>query len=315
MRSPASQAVDGGRLAVLLATHNGAAFLDQQLRSVAEQNWALIDVWASDDCSTDGTRAILDRWAKNWSRGRFEILCGPGAGFAGNFRSLLTSAGVDADYVAFCDQDDIWLPDKTREAVTALSSARDGPGLYCARTIIADASGSEIAQSPRFNRPADFRNALVQNIGGGNTMVMNRAAFDLVRTAAEKTDFVSHDWFAYLIVSGNGGLVSYSLVPHVLYRQHGRNAVGSNRGTGARWERLRLLLMGRLVDWNEHNLRALAACRSHLEPRALEVIRLFELARTGPLLPRLANLKRSGAYRQTLAGQVSLYLACALRKL
>ena len=185
-------------------------------------------------------------------------------GFANNFRSLLTNPAVDADYVAFCDQDDVWLPAKTREAVAALPRDPSLPGLYCARTIVVDAAGTTIAHSPRFTRPPDFRNALVQNIGGGNTMVMNRAGFELVRAAATLTDFVSHDWFTYLVISGAGGKVVYSEVPHVLYRQHGNNVIGANSSAAARWARLGQLLQGRFRRWNAHNLRGLEVCRELL---------------------------------------------------
>ena len=199
----------GGRLAVLMATFNGARFIDEQLRSIDQQTWPIIDVWASDDGSTDGTLGALERWAVYWSKGDFMRLPGPGRGFAANFRSLLTNTKIDADYVAFCDQDDVWLTDKTQAAVAALEIYGSRPALYCARTIITDADGEELSRSPLFRRPPDFANALVQSIGGGNTMVLNRAAHQLLREAATRTGFVSHDWFAYLIVAGGGGRVIY----------------------------------------------------------------------------------------------------------
>lgn len=305
----------GGRLAVLMATHNGAAFIDSQLQSIADQQWADIDVWASDDASTDATGALLQRWQRGWSKGRFRIMEGRNAGFAENFRSLLTLDEVDADFVAFSDQDDIWLPGKIRAAAAAIGAAR-GPALYCERTIITDSSGRhELARSPLFTRPAHFRNALVQNIAGGNTMVLNRAAFELVREAARRTGFVSHDWFCYLLVTGAGGSVVYSAEPHVLYRQHGANLVGSNVGWAARLDRLRRALNGRFVDWNDRNLAALRACEDLLTDEAVQTLDAFEAARSGSLLGRLHRLRGSRVYRQTRAGQVSLYAACVLSRL
>lgn len=305
----------GGRLAVLLATYDGARFIDEQLRSVDQQAWAAIDVWASDDGSTDGTPSALERWAAYWSKGDFTRLPGPGRGFAANFRSLLTNPKIDADYVAFCDQDDVWLADKTRIAVAALEPLGCRPALYCARTIITDGEGQKLSHSPLFRRPPDFANALVQSIGGGNTMVLNRAAHELVRKAAERTDFVSHDWFAYLIVAGAGGHVSYDETPHVRYRQHGRNLVGSNQGWGARVNRIKAAFGGRFTLWNDGNMAALDACRDLLTPTAAEIFERFRRARSGPLPDRLVNLWRSGVYRQTALGQVSLYAAGLLGKL
>lgn len=305
----------GGRLAVLMATYNGAGFIDEQLRSIERQTWPVTDIWASDDGSTDGTPEALERWATNWTKGSFERFDGPKHGFAANFRSLLTNCDVDADYVAFCDQDDVWLPEKTQAAVAALQTHGNRPALYCARTIITDAYGRELFRSPLFRRRPDFANALVQSIGGGNTMVFNRAAHDLVRQAATRTPFVSHDWFAYLIVTGAGGNVVYDEMPHVRYRQHNKNLVGSNQGWEARINRITAALGGRFTRWNNDNVAALEACRDLLTPAATDVLDRFCQARTGPLPDRLVDLWHSGVYRQTALGQVSLYAAGLLGKL
>lgn len=305
----------GGRLAVLMATFNGAEFIDEQLRSIDQQAWPAIDIWASDDGSTDGTPNALERWSAYWSKGRFTRLPGPGRGFAANFRSLLVNASADADYLAFCDQDDVWLAEKTAVAAHALAQQGCRPALYCARTIITDEKGQELSRSPLFRRPPDFANALVQSIGGGNTMVLNRAAYELLREAATRTGFVSHDWFAYLIVAGAGGHVTYDETPHVRYRQHGKNLVGSNQGFGARVNRVKAAFGGRFTLWNDDNVAALDACRDLLTPAAAEIFDRFRQARTGPLPDRLVNLWRSGVYRQTALGQVSLYAAGLLGKL
>lgn len=303
------------RLAVLMATRNGAQYLDAQLRSVAEQDWEAIDIWASDDGSTDTTPAALAAWASRWEKGRFTISSGPQRGFAANFRSLLADPGIDADYLAFCDQDDLWLPGKIGAAVAALAQQGSRPAMYCARTILTDADGSEIGLSPLFRRTPDFNNAIVQSIAGGNTIVFNRAAHELLREAARRTDFVSHDWFCYLIISGAGGKVIYSDIPHVRYRQHEANLVGANTGWQARLSRLKSALGGRFADWNDHNLRALEACRDLLTPDALTTLDRFSAARRGGIAGRLVRLWRSGVHRQTMFEQFLLYLAGMLGKL
>ncbi len=303
------------RLAVLLATYNGGRFLEAQLNSVNRQDWPAIDVHASDDGSDDDTKRRLKQWATRWHKGRFSVASGPGLGFADNFRALLADPTVDADYVAFCDQDDIWLPEKTHFAVAALAPYADRPALYCSRTIITDAEDREIDQSFPFRRAPEFANAVVQSIGGGNTMVFNRPAHELLRQAAWRTDFVSHDWFAYQLVSGAGGAVIYSSVPHVRYRQHERNVVGSNTSFAARMHRIRQAIGGRFTNWNEHNLRALTACRDLLTPEAADRLDMFRAARRGWPLERMVKLWRSGVYRQTSTGQVSLYVAGLLGKL
>ena len=300
---------------MLMATFEGEKYIDEQLRSIEAQDWAEIDIWASDDGSTDGTVKLLERWAARWTRGRFTVLTGPNRGFADNFRALLTNPDVDGDYVCFCDQDDIWLSDKTQAAAATLAASGDRPALYCARTIIADEGGHELLRSPLFRRPPNFANALVQSIGGGNTMVMNRAAHRLVQKAAQRTRFVSHDWFSYLIVAGAGGDVTYAETPHVRYRQHPGNLVGSNHGWRAWAERVFAAFGGRFSTWNDDNVRALEACRDMLTPEAATTLEMFREARRGPLLERLHKLRQSGVYRQTRFGQLTLYAAGLLGKL
>lgn len=311
---PAGRA-GAGKLAVLLATYNGARFLDAQLRSVIAQDWPSIEVFVSDDSSTDDTMQLLESWQAIWNKGAFTIASGPRSGFAGNFRKLLAESAAHADYVAFCDQDDIWLSDKTRVAVEAIDAHGSRPALYCARTIVTDVDDRDVSLSTLFRKTPDFANALVQSIGGGNTMVMNRAAYELLREAARRTDFVSHDWFAYLIVAGAGGKVIYSETPHVRYRQHDGNLIGSNLGFQARINRARFALSGRYVGWNNLNMSALNACRDLLTPDAVAKLDHFSKARHGRLPQRLIGLWRSGVYRQTTIGQLSLYLAGILGKL
>ena len=116
--------------------------------------------------------------------------------------SLLSDADIVGDFFACCDQDDVWWPDKLERALQWLHTVPEHvPAVYFSRTRNVDASGNIIGCSPLFRRPPNFRNALVQSIGGGNTMVFNRAARELL-VAAGPVDVASHDWWTYLLVSG-----------------------------------------------------------------------------------------------------------------
>lgn len=293
-----------------------ARFLAEQLASLAAQTVPSLDILVSDDGSTDGTLEMLEETARRWDKGRFTIMAGPGAGSAAeNFRSLILSVEKPYESIAFCDQDDIWLPTKLECAVAEIGSEPAVPQVHCARTELIDPEGKSIGLSPYFRRPPNFSNALVQSLAGGNTMVMNRKAFELVRAAAAKARFVSHDWWTYQVVTGTGGRIVYSAVPDTRYRQHANNDVGANVGLLARAHRVVALFGGRFRRWNDVNLEALTLCEDLLTADARKVLRDFGRARTGSLWNRLAMLRRSGAYRQTVAGQVSLYGACILRLL
>jgi glycosyltransferase involved in cell wall biosynthesis len=298
------------RIAILMGTRNGAAFIDEQFASLLSQSQPLIDLWISDDGSTDGTTAIIEGWQARWPKGRLTLVDGPRQGFAANFRSMIIDPRIDADYYAFCDQDDIWEPDRL-EAAFLWMQGFDAkiPLMFCSRTATMSKSGRVIGCSPLFQRPPSFRNALVQSIAGGNTIMINRAARQLLARASARTQFVSHDWWAYLIVTASGGVVHYDPRPLVRYRQHEANLVGANVSWKARFSRLGRLLKGQFASWTDDNLSGLAANRDLLAADSAACLNLFTESRKGGLFRRLSYLRRSGVYRQTLFGTLGLYLA------
>jgi glycosyltransferase involved in cell wall biosynthesis len=309
-------ASDGDRFAVMVTVFNGEAFLEQQLDTLAGQSVPHVDIWVSDDGSSDGSRALLERYAGRWNKGAFHIADGPAQGFAENFRSLVTNPAIEADYFAFCDQDDLWEADQLARASAWLAIGDPStPRLFGGRTRIVDARGAVSGHSPLFRKAPSFRNALVQSIAGGNTMVFNRAARDLMATAAVRAPFVAHDWWAYQIVTATGGACRYDPEPAISYRQHGGNQIGENDSWGARLRRVQAMLDGTMVGWNDRNIAALEACPELLTPEAVAVLSDFRAMRTGRLPGRLIAFFRSGIYRQTTLGQLGLLAACVLRRL
>ena len=104
-----------------------------------------------------------------------------------------------------------------------------------------------------FGRRPCFSNALVQSVAGGNTMVMNRAAFDLLRKTSQRVSYVSHDWWAYIVVTGAGGAVRYVEDSGTRYRQHKGNLVGANRSLVSHSQRAIALINNR---YREQTCRA-----------------------------------------------------------
>jgi glycosyltransferase involved in cell wall biosynthesis len=304
------------RVAILLATKDGAPFIGEQLDSLLAQSHPLVDLWVSDDGSTDGTDAVIGSWQARWHKGRLTLVNGPRQGFAANFRSMIVDPRIDADYYAFCDQDDIWEPDRLESAIGWMQGHDAGtPLLFCSRTATMSETGAAQGYSPLFLKPPSFRNALVQSIAGGNTMMINRAARKLLATASARTEFVSHDWWTYLIVTAAGGIVRYDPRPLVRYRQHEANLVGANVSWKARLSRLGRLFKGEFAAWTDHNLSGLAVNRDILSRDAAACLGLFIRARKGGVLRRLHLLRKSGVYRQTLGGTLGLYLAFIWRRI
>jgi glycosyltransferase involved in cell wall biosynthesis len=304
------------KVAVLMCTMQGQRFLAEQLNSIATQSHPVWEIWASDDGSDDHTHAILEYYQSHWGDDRISIHAGPAEGSTANFLSLTCRADIDADYFAYADQDDIWEADKLERAVAWLETVPPGvPALYGSRTLLVDARNQHLGYSPLFTKRPSFRNALVQNVAGGNTMVFNRAARDLLRQAGENVLAVTHDWWAYMVVTGCGGRVHYDPYPTVRYRQHENNLIGSNQSWRARAQRMKLLLQGRFKRWNDANLASLNEIRELLTPENRELLDRFAQARRGSVWQRLAGLRRSEVYRQTALGNIGLVLAAAINRL
>ena len=299
---------------VLLCTYNGAGYLEHQLRSLADQTVEVINVHVSDDGSIDQTMEILHRWKREWTKGEFVVGNGPRQGFAENFRSLVLRV-PQSDFYAFCDQDDFWHPDKLESALRRLAPSADVAALYGSRSVLVDGDGEPFGLSPMFPRPPSFNNALVQSLAAGNTMVLNRAGFELLKESARRTRFLMHDWWAYLIISGAGGQVVYDHVPHLDYRQHRDNVLGGRISPAKRPGRLLELLRGKYVRWNDANLKALDLCSDMLTPQARESVAALKAIRRANTVLSVVRLLRSGIYRQTRKGDVALAFAAFLHRL
>ena len=303
--------------AILLGLFNGARDLSEQLLSFSDQthtDWSLI---VSDDGSTDAGCEMLRRFAEAHPERDIRLVEGPGRGFAANFLSLFDRIGPEARFAALSDQDDRWLPGKLRHGIAQLQTVGDDrPALYCGRTIICDAALRPLRRSPHFKLPPGFAHALVQNIAGGNTMVLNRRAIELVRASIGRVGpLPAHDWWIYQLVTAAGGVVLYDREPMVLYRQHVRNLIGASDGFSAQMTRLRGLLSGRFAVWNGQNLAALRAMDHCITPQNRAVLAHFSTAREGRPAERLRALAKSGVYRQTRKGTIALWLAAALKRL
>ena len=303
-------------VAILLCTYNGARFLAEQLDSLeaqTHQNWIVV---ASDDGSTDSTLEILQQYQAKWPSGKLTIRSGPQKGFAKNFLSLACDPNIRADCYAFCDQDDVWLPEKLTVALENIVSNQhaDIPYLYCGRTKYVTEKLKPCGMSPLFVFPPSFRNALVQSIAGGNTMVFNNAA-KLLLEKVGPVDVPSHDWWLYQLITGLEGDVFYDRIPQLLYRQHVFAMVGGNNSFPAKMERVWMLLQGRFQKWNTQNIEALKQVNHLLVKNHQEILSMFEIMRCAALKDRFRLMEVCGLYRQTRRGTFSLFLATLIKKI
>lgn len=303
-------------VAILLSTYNGASFLARQLDSLIAQTHQDWTIYASDDGSSDSTLEILEQYREKLGAKRLEIIDGPRQGFCRNFFSLIRRQEIQAPYYAFCDQDDLWFADRLSKGLQWMRTQEQAvPALFCSRTQLIDEEDQPIGLSPLFSKPPCFENALVQSIAGGNTMLLNRASRDLLAETPPEAQIVSHDWWAYMLVTGCGGQVAYEPEPTIGYRQHGENIVGSNSSLRDRLVRARKMCTGTFRTWTDSNLQALSFFKKDLTPRNQLTLLLFERSRQSSLANRLRFLYRSSVHRQSPGETLGLVAAAVLHRI
>ncbi len=301
---PKLAAAAGTAVTILLSTYNGEKFLAAQLKSFLAQDfddWRLL--WR-DDGSNDRTVEMMRGFAAGLAPGRCveSKSSGPHLGAAPSFLLLLAEAR-DAKIIAFADQDDVWLPGKLSRAANRVAAAGDRPALYCAQQYMVDEALMGARKSAAHTNPPRFPASLTQNIANGNTLVMNRAACDLV-TAIPGPEGTVHDWWSYIVVSACGGEVVFDAEPQVLYRLHKNNLIAASPSTAARAIAALDRGPGIFMTMMRRHAETLRRHDAKLTPAARTDLALISAALSGSWRQRLAALRCKTFRRRTLLENV-----------
>jgi rhamnosyltransferase len=227
------------RVLVLMATYCAGPWLDAQVDSVLAQQGVEVRVVVSDHGSKDDTLARLA--ARREAGQPIEMLPGiaPGRGSAANFFRLLRDCSLDGiEYVALCDQDDVWRPGRLRRAVDQMA-ARGAVG-YSSDVLAVWADGRRIPV--RKSQPQRALDYLLEPAGPGCTYVLHHSLVAALRvelnTQRERFDPIrQHDWVIYAYARTHGLPWVIDGYEGLEYRQHEGNEVGANVGMGGIWRR------------------------------------------------------------------------------
>lgn len=215
---------------ILVAAYNGDRFIAEQIESLLAQTFQDIRILIRDDGSTDKTPEIIEGYTQKYPD-KIEIVhdnvvC---KSPAKNFMELLRHA--EADYVMFCDQDDIWLPDKVQASLRHMKEAErknpDLPVLVFSGMKLVDADLNSLGRLMCVDVPErryTFRELLPCNCAAGCTYIMNRTAYSGL--GEYEDGIVMHDWWAMLYASAFG-VIEHIPSALMLYRQHENNAIGA----------------------------------------------------------------------------------------
>lgn len=287
-------------ISVALCTYNGERYLSEQLDSLLAQTYSNIEVVAVDDCSKDGTVALLRDYERRDARVR--VFVNPrNLGFIRNFERAISLCR--GELIAPCDQDDVWLHHKLR----TLADLIGGHSMAYSDSELIDAEGRSLGASmSRFwtmqdlNDPAAFA---LTNCVSGHAMLFRR---DLLDGQPLPTD-VFHDWWLAIRAAARDGIV-YSPQHLVRYRQHANavtDVLKANRKRSARRVGSRM----KNFDDTSHRLKHLAALDAPYGPFFAELHRLWLDSERAWFTPRLASFMlrhRARIYRLRAKGPLSV---------
>lgn len=229
------------RCAVLMAAYNGISWIDSQLESILLQANVSVTVFINVDLSNDGTFLHLKN---NYGHCSNITLLPYGERYGGaakNFFHLIRAIDFSSfDYVAFSDQDDLWLCNKLSFSIRNL----DGFDVFSSN-VIAFWPNGKLCLIDKAQPQVEY-DFIFESAGPGCTYLM-RADFlkdfqsFIVKNECEVNAIGLHDWLIYAFARSNNYSWHISHNPTMLYRQHGKNQVGANNSLPAAWKRLKLI--------------------------------------------------------------------------
>lgn len=332
------------KIHIILATYNGEQYLRRQLDSIL-QSYEDFCLHIFDDGSTDATAEILQEYqtmcpnrikvcvneqnlgcTRNFLSGLKKAyeevkqeLCSLQSGIESTENETAKKSGVAGGkhYFMFCDQDDIWYPEKlsiTQKAMRRLEKkyGSDIPLLVFTDAVVTDANGEEIAPSfitqNKLNPYAvSTARILTENKCIGCTSMMNEELVQLLTEVPDQARY--HDWWMALLATSFGRM-SYLNRKTLSYCQHGNNVVGVQKFTSYVKQRLFSLKKQKemLLATQQQAAEFLAIYGDALTEEKAKVVEAFATLSEQSFMRRRINVLRYGFFKTGLVRNIGLLL-------
>lgn len=203
---------------VLMSTYNGEQFLREQVESVLYQENVDSRILVRDDGSTDNTLALLFELAEIYP-GKLEVIRGRNLGPTGSFLELSRKAEGRSHWYAFCDQDDVWLPEKLSRALDKLAKYGDSKNsIYASATTICDANLNIISNNTFPKLKFDLGAELSRHRLPGHVLVFDQSLLHELNSFNTNFNF-PHDYLLCVVACACGSKFVFDSKSEVLHRR------------------------------------------------------------------------------------------------
>jgi len=238
--------VNPEKVLVLMAAYNGSKWIIDQVDSILNQANVVVKIVISVDLSDDNTYDIVNDYALE--KNNVEILSYGEryGGAAKNFFRLIMDVDFNGfDYIAFSDQDDLWLKEKCCRAISELKKNNADGYSSDATAFWQDGRETKILKSQN-QKEYDY---FFESAGPGCTFLLSSNLAKNIQHFSQKNKYNidkvwMHDWFIYAFSRFNKYRWTIDKKSFIMYRQHDSNAVGANIGFGSFLNRLKKILNG-----------------------------------------------------------------------
>ena len=224
-------------ISVALCTHNGAAFVREQIDSILAQSVPAAQIVLSDDASSDDTVAIVERAVSEWPMPRPELLVlrnVPALGVVANFEQAVQAC--TGELIALSDQDDVWMPDKLARFVERFAAEpdlllahSDATLVTADRSPLPDSLLDSLEATPGERRHLvdgrSYYTLIRRNLVTGATVVFRRGLLD--HAAPFAPSWVHDEWLAIVAAAISRTLLIDGRL--IEYRQHEGNQIGASK--------------------------------------------------------------------------------------
>jgi len=222
------------KIDILLATFNGGRYLSQQLDSIFLQEYQNFKILIRDDGSTDNTVEIISLYQKKQPE-KIQFIEDDFGNIGSSESFMLLLSLSTSDYAMFCDQDDVWLPNKIIVSLNKIKSLDSkcrvpAPLLVFTDLVVVDQDLNVINKSFwRYQKlnPATakkWKDQLVQNVITGCTVIINKRAREVCLPYS--LNMMHDQWVG--VMTAKHGVLDYLNEQTVLYRQHASNTDGAH---------------------------------------------------------------------------------------